>query len=107
MFKANLVKPFIYLRLIHRSKALREYLGHQHFGYFVTVCAEAEKNCPRSFLFSANKHFHWYFDDPASVTGTDEEKLQKFREVRDQIEQRIQEWLAEQEISGISVKPAN
>jgi arsenate reductase len=80
----------------HRSKDLREYLGHQHFGYFITVCAEAEENCPRSFLMSAGKHFHWFFEDPAAFQGTDAAKLQKFREIRDQIDRRIQEWLVEQ-----------
>jgi arsenate reductase len=39
----------------------------------------------------------WPFDDPAAFEGTDEEKLLKFREVRDQIEQRIKDWLAELE----------
>jgi arsenate reductase len=81
----------------HRSKDIREYLGYAHFGYFVTVCNHAEQNCPRNFLFSANRHFHWDFEDPAAFEGGDQEKLQKFREVRDQIDQRIKAWLAEQD----------
>jgi arsenate reductase len=40
----------------------------------------------------------WPFDDPAAVGGSEEEKLQKFREVRDQIEKRIKLWLEEKGI---------
>jgi len=39
---------------------------------------------------------HWSFQDPAAFEGTEEDKLAKFREVRDLIEKKIQEWLAEQ-----------
>jgi arsenate reductase len=48
---------------------------------------------------SAGKHIHWDFEDPAAVEGTDEEKLAKFREVRDQVDQRIKEWLSEQGVT--------
>jgi arsenate reductase len=78
------------------SKGVREYLGKVHFTYLFTVCGHAEKNCPRIFL-SQGKHIHWDFEDPAAFDGSDEEKLAKFRQVRDQIDQRIQEWLAEGE----------
>jgi arsenate reductase len=39
---------------------------------------------------------HWSFEDPAAFEGTIDEKLGKFRQVRDQIEQRIETWLDEQ-----------
>jgi arsenate reductase len=39
---------------------------------------------------------HWHFDDPAAFEGTDEEKLVKFREIRDQIDAQLQRWLMEQ-----------
>lgn len=39
---------------------------------------------------------HWALEDQAVFEGTDEEKLVKFRQVRDQIEKRIKDWLAEQ-----------
>jgi arsenate reductase len=38
---------------------------------------------------------HWPFEDPAAFEGPEEEKLQVFRKVRDQIKTRIQEWIAE------------
>ena len=36
---------------------------------------------------------HWPFEDPAMITGSDELKMSKFREVRDQIELKVLEWL--------------
>jgi arsenate reductase len=77
------------------SKDVREYMGKLHFGYLITVCANAEEKCPTTFP-GVGQRLHWAFDDPAAAEGTEEEKLQKFREVRDQIDQRIRAWLAEQ-----------
>ena len=39
---------------------------------------------------------HWLFEDPAAFEGSEEERLAKFREVRDQIERKVKEWVAEQ-----------
>ncbi|MBN2045173.1 MAG: arsenate reductase ArsC [Anaerolineales bacterium] len=78
-----------------QSKSVRENLGKVHFTYLFTVCSQAEKNCPRTFL-SSGIHTHWDFEDPAAFEGTEEEKLAKFREIRDQIDERIRQWLQEQ-----------
>jgi len=78
------------------SKHVKEYMGKVHFGYLITVCGEAEKNCPTAFP-SISQRIHWSFEDPAVILGTEEEKLTKFREVRDQIEQHVKEWLGEQQ----------
>lgn len=75
------------------SKDLSTYLGKLHFGYLITVCSNAEERCP---VFPGmGIRLHWPFEDPAAVEGSDEEKLAAFRKVRDQIETRILEWLAE------------
>lgn len=79
------------------SKSVTEYLGKQLIQVLVTVCDHAEKNCPTTWP-GINKKMHWSFEDPAEVEGSEEEKLQKFREVRDQIDQKIQAWLTEQGI---------
>lgn len=81
----------------HTSDALRTYLGHTYFGYVVTVCDHAEQNCPRSWL-QAQNHIHWSFEDPAAFAGSDEDTTAKFRDIRDQIEERICGWLAGQGI---------
>lgn len=77
---------------IQSSKGVREYLGKVHFPYVVTVCGHAEENCPSVFL-NQGVHTHWEFEDPAAFEGTEEEKLAKFREIRDQIKARIKEWV--------------
>ncbi len=76
------------------SKSLRDYLGRQLFAYLVTVCADAEEKCP-SVWPGVQYRLHWKFDDPAAATGTEEQRLTKFREVRDLIDMRIQQFIAE------------
>jgi len=78
------------------SKHVKEYMGKIHFGYLITVCDEAEKNCPTAFP-GVSQRINWSFEDPTAFLGTDEEKLTKFREVRDQIERTIKEWLSGQQ----------
>jgi len=77
------------------SKSVSEYLGKLHFSYVITVCADAEQNCPTVFL-NMGIHEHWSFDDPAKFEGSDSERLDFTRKVRDQISSRIREWLEAQ-----------
>lgn len=79
------------------SKSTREFIGRMFFHYFITVCSDADKKCPQALWAQGGKKLHWPFDDPAAVEGTDEEKLAKFREVRDQIAARVKSWIAELE----------
>jgi len=59
----------------------------------VTVCSkEAAEKCP-IFPGLAEKH-HWPFADPSSFTGSDDEKMEKVREVRDRIESAVKEFVA-------------
>jgi len=62
------------------------------FAYVVTVCDEtAAEKCP---IFpGATKRLHWSFADPSSLTGTEAEKLQRTREIRDEIKKRVQAWM--------------
>lgn len=57
----------------------------------VTVCDSAKAACP--LLARARKALHWPFDDPAEAIGTDEQKMASFRTVRDQIQQKIADYL--------------
>jgi len=77
-----------------RSKHVDEYMGKLHFGYTITVCSVAEERCPSVFP-GMGQRLHWAFEDPAAFEGSEEQKLEKFREVRDQIDERIKQWLAE------------
>ena len=76
------------------SKGIKEYLGKTLFAYLVTVCADAEENCPAVWP-GVRYRLHWSFDDPAAFEGSDEAKLNEFRRVRDQIDAKITEWVAD------------
>ncbi len=76
------------------SKHVKEFMGKVHFGYLITMCDEAEKTCPTTFP-GMGQRLRWSFEDPSAFVGSEAEKLEKFREVRDQIEQRIKAWLLE------------
>ncbi|MHA1199388.1 MAG: arsenate reductase ArsC [Candidatus Heimdallarchaeaceae archaeon] len=78
------------------SKNLSDFLGHIRFDIAITVCSEAEKKCPD--IPGVETNLHWSFENPSSFEGTDEEKLDFFRKVRDQIKAKILEWLAEKGI---------
>jgi arsenate reductase len=79
----------------HTSKGVETYLGKVLFKYLVTVCDDADRSCPTVWP-GVNQRMHWSFQDPAAFEGTVEEKLAKFREVRDLIEKKIKEWLTKQ-----------
>lgn len=61
------------------------------FSYVVTVCDEASaERCP---VFPGiTKRLHWSFPDPAAVTGTTDEKLEKARKIRDDIRSAVEGW---------------
>ena len=68
----------------HTSNTIDEYLGMQ-FDLVITVCDNAKERCP---VFpSSAKVFHHNFPDPAKATGTKEEILRQFREVREMIKE--------------------
>ncbi len=76
------------------SKSSSEFLGKVAVRYAIIVCERANQSCPRIYPFAAQT-LYWPFDDPAGATGTEVEQLGKFREVRDQITARIDQWLDE------------
>jgi arsenate reductase len=80
------------------SKGVDTYLGRTHFAHVITVCGDAEENCPVIFL-NMGTHEHWPFDDPARFEGGAEERLERVREVRDRIEARVQQWLESQNVA--------
>ncbi len=72
------------------SKGIDGFLGHD-FGFVITICSDAEAACP-AFPDSCIR-LDWPMDDPVAATGSEEEKLAKFREIRDQIDAKIRHWL--------------
>ena len=71
----------------HRSKSLDPFID-QDLDYVVTVCDHAKEACP--FFPGGRKALHKGFPDPASVPGTEDEKLSLFRLVRDEIRKWIE-----------------
>ena len=68
----------------HRSKHLSEFLNGS-VETVITVCGNADQVCPM-FPGQVNRR-HFPFPDPAHATGTEEEQLAVFRQVRDDIAQ--------------------
>ena len=62
------------------------------YDYVITVCDEtAAGQCP---VFPGiTKRFHWPFTDPEALTGTHEDKLEALREIREQIRQKVSDWI--------------
>ena len=73
------------------SKTLDAFLGRS-WDYVITVCDSANERCP---VFPGpTTRIHWSFDDPSRATGTDQERLETFCRVRDEILAKIRAWLA-------------
>jgi arsenate reductase len=68
------------------SKTLVRYLG-EPFDAVITVCDQAAEACP--VFTGAKKRLHWSFPDPSKATGSEEEQLTVYRQVRDDIAQHI------------------
>jgi len=62
------------------------------YNFVVTVCDETSaERCP---IFSGvAKRLHWSFTDPSSLTGTEDEKLQRTGEIRDEIKLKVKSWI--------------
>ena len=70
----------------HQSKTFRPYVD-EPWDYVITVCDQAREACP---LFPGGKQqLHWSFRDPSQATGSEEQQLAVYREVRDAIRDRI------------------
>lgn len=73
-----------------KPKHVSQFLD-QPFDYLITVCSEADENCPL-FRGKVDKRAHIGFDDPAKATGTDEQVFAVFRRVRDEIRERFTDY---------------
>jgi arsenate reductase len=77
----------------YRAKGVETFADQPPMDLVVTVCDEAAEECP---LFpGARRQAHWSFPDPSAATGTDEERLAVFRQVRDAIAQRMDGFLGQ------------
>ena len=74
-------------------KDVNQFLNRS-FDYVITVCDNARETCP-VFLGGVKERLHIGFEDPAQVTGTDEQVLEIFRKVRDEIKHEFQKFYQE------------
>jgi arsenate reductase len=75
----------------HTSNNINEYRDID-FDFVITVCDNAKERCP--FFTSNAKKFHYNFPDPAKATDTEEQIMQKFREVRNLIKDYSKDFVA-------------
>ena len=73
-----------------KSKSVKEFIG-QRFDYVITVCDNARQTCP---VFPGKyQKVHWSLEDPAQAQGTEEERPLIFRKVRNQIKEKVLQFL--------------
>jgi arsenate reductase len=75
----------------HRPKDIKEFLGNAAVRHVLIVCDNAARSCPRTWPGTFSRTF-MPFDDPAAATGSEAERLEVFRRVRDEIERAMREW---------------
>jgi len=76
----------------HTSNNVSEY-ENDVFDFVVTVCDNANENCP--FFANTAKKFHRDFPDPAKATGSEDEILEEFVRVRDLIKDYSRQFISE------------
>lgn len=75
----------------HHSKHMNEFLT-QDVETVITVCGNADQACPM-FPGQVNR-YHWGFDDPAHAAGSEDEQMEMFRRVRDEIRRVFEAYAA-------------
>lgn len=79
----------------HRSKIMDEF-AQEKLDYVITLCGDANESCP--LFFGGVQRIHLGFGDPSRMTGSDEAVMEEFRRVRDEIRQKLVEFLLSREL---------
>lgn len=74
----------------HTSNNINEYRDID-FNYVITVCDNAKERCP--YFPSKAEKFHHNFPDPAKAQGTEDEIMELFRKVRQEIKEYSQNFI--------------
>lgn len=80
------------------SKSIRTFMGKMSFHTVITVCPEADRQCP-AFFPGALQFVSWPFEDPALFEGTHDEQIDNFRNIRDQIRNNVWRWTLDRRLS--------
>jgi arsenate reductase (thioredoxin) len=70
----------------HMSKTIDQFTGTS-FSWLITVCDDAKEACPT--IPGVADQLHWSIDDPSTVEGDEETRLEAFRATRDIIRDRV------------------
>ena len=76
----------------NHTKSVDEFKGDK-FDFVVTVCDQAKESCP--YFPGALGYLHRNFEDPSTFTGSEEEIMEKVRQVRDNIKNWVLETFGE------------
>jgi arsenate reductase len=86
------VKRLLNLDMAGQYPKSLDRFANRHFDYVITVCERAAETCP---LFPGDtERIHWSYEDPAAITGTDEQKQRAFDLVAQQLLARLRMWLS-------------
>jgi len=77
----------------HTASHMSRYEG-ESFDYVITLCGDANERCP--LFFGGVKRIHTGFPDPAKATGSEEEVMDAFRCVRDDIRRKMKGFFNEE-----------
>jgi arsenate reductase len=79
-----------------KPKTVDVYLGRVPVHFLIVVCNRAQATCPRIWpgLMDGNRYY-WPLDDPAALQGRVDEQLALFRDVRDELQEKLREWADE------------
>lgn len=66
----------------HTSKHMNDFL-EQQIHTVITVCGNADQACPT--YPGQVQRYHWGFEDPAHAEGSEDEIMEVFRQVRNEI----------------------
>ncbi len=74
------------------------YRSGKFYGYIVTVCSRAqEAECPT--FPGIKKRYHWDLENPEDYTGSEEEKLEKLRDLQKRVKKLVIEFIAQEDDS--------
>ena len=71
----------------HYPKSIED-IPYQELDVVITLCGDAKETCP---VVPGARMEHWGLPDPAKYEGSEEEKLEFFRKVRNEIKRRVEE----------------
>ena len=89
--KAIQVMKEVGIDLLQNYPKMVDKFLNESFDYVITVCDNAKETCP-VFIGKVGKQLHIGFEDPADATGTEEEILNTFRRIRDEIKNDFYEF---------------